>query len=84
MNSVVKESIPLEVVTTAQRLVQNGSIIMAGYFMLTYFKRCWKVDEDLAKFYTTKWFEKYFPNQLEKHRQKVNSLKTKKDTKKVS
>lgn len=71
MKKIIKKTIPLDVITTAQRLVENDSIVIAGYFMLTYFKRCWKVDEELAKVYVTKWFERNYPSQLHKHKSRI-------------
>jgi hypothetical protein len=59
---------PEELLRLLQQLVQNGQFRMAGRVLHTYFRRCWKENEQVATYYIVKWFEKNFPIQLEKHK----------------
>lgn len=60
--------LPEQLLRLLQQLVQNGQVMMAGRVLYTFFCRCWKENEQVASYFTVKWFEKNFPVQLEKHK----------------
>jgi hypothetical protein len=57
-----------ELITLLKRLVANGSIRIAGTVLFVYFKRCWQIDDELAAHYVIRYFQKYYPHQLDNHR----------------
>jgi len=60
-------NIPDVLIEALKQLTKNGDIKMAGLLLNMYFIRNWKVKEPIAKHYTIKWFEKYFPNELKRY-----------------
>lgn len=52
-----------------KQLVINDSIRIAGTMLFVYFKRNWRIDDELAAHYVVRYFQKYFPNQLSRHKQ---------------
>lgn len=66
MTNHVKQ-LPDDLTTLLKQLVRNGQLLMAGLTLKTYFIRCWKVDVQLSGYYVRRYFEKYFPYELEKH-----------------
>ncbi|WP_159887561.1 hypothetical protein [Paenibacillus puerhi] len=68
---IVKKGLPEELATLLRQLVVNGSIRIAGTTLFVYFKRCWQLDDDLAAYYMRRYFEKYYGNQLQRHRERT-------------
>jgi hypothetical protein len=66
-----KKEIPEEVRVQLQRLVIQGQIMVAGAMLNTFFRRVWKIEDLLALQYVKRYFQKYFPVQLEKHRKRM-------------
>ncbi|MED1602409.1 hypothetical protein [Alkalihalophilus marmarensis] len=64
-----KRELPDPLIESLTRLTKNSDIVMAGRLLNMYFIRQWKVDEQLAKYYTLKWFEKNYPSELKRYRQ---------------
>lgn len=61
-----KEGISEALTVTLRKLVMNGHYSMAGTVLYVYFKRCWKLEDDLAGYYVVRYFSKYFPTQWAK------------------
>lgn len=64
-----QEVISEDMTALLKQLVINGSLHVAGIVLLVYFKRVWKIDDDLAAHYVVRYFQKHFPKQLARHRQ---------------
>jgi len=58
-----KQGLPEELTVTLRQLVMNGHFRMAGTLLYVYFKRCWKLEDDLAGYYVVRYFAKHFPKQ---------------------
>jgi hypothetical protein len=69
MEEQKKQTIPEELTTLLRQLVVNGSIRIAGIVLYVYFRRCWKLGDELAAYYVVRYFKKYYPRQLSKHQQ---------------
>lgn len=66
-----KREIPEEVRVQVQRLTVQGQIMVAGAMLNTFFRRVWKVEDELASQYVKRYFQKYYPVQLEKHQKRM-------------
>ena len=53
-----------------KQLVANDSFRVAGTVLYVYFRRIWKIDDELAAYYVVRYFQKYFSQQLSRHHQK--------------
>lgn len=62
-----KKGLPENLITTLRQLVMNGHIQMAGTVLYVYFKRSWKLDDQLSAYYVSRYFTKYFPSQVAKN-----------------
>jgi len=56
------------------RLIQQKQIIIAATLLKAFFKRVWQIEDQLASYYVTRYFQKYHSTQLEKYLKK--KLKT--------
>jgi hypothetical protein len=66
-----RRGLPEELQTLLKQLVVNGSIRIASTLLYAWFRRCWELDDETAATYMVKYFERYFPKQLSRHKQKV-------------
>ena len=67
---VVKRGLSEELAQLLRQLVQQRQIRMAGTVLYVYLRRNWQLDDEDAAFFMLRYFQKYFPSQLEKHQQK--------------
>lgn len=68
---VVKKGLPEDVSTALKQLVMNGHFSMAGRVLLTYCRRTYGVDEETAARWTVAYFQREFPQQLQRHRKRL-------------
>ncbi|OBZ17103.1 hypothetical protein [Bacillus sp. FJAT-26390] len=68
---VVKKGLPDDVSTVLKQLVMNGHFSMAGRVLLTYCRRTYDVDEETAARWTVVYFQREFPQQLQKYRKRL-------------
>ncbi|MNC57094.1 hypothetical protein D3C75_1067330 [compost metagenome] len=69
-----KEGLSEALTVTLRQLVMNGHYSMAGTVLYVYFKRFWKLEDELATHYVSRYFAKYFPNHLVKHQKQAGRL----------
>jgi len=65
---VVKCGLSEELTTVLKQLVMNGSIRVAGTLLYTYCQRFYQVDEATAIRWMIAYFNREFPQQLQRHR----------------
>ncbi len=68
---VVKKGLPAEMQELLKQLVMNGGIRMAGTVLYTYCRRMYQVDDDTAARWMVAYFEREFPRQLKRHRDRI-------------
>jgi hypothetical protein len=68
---VVKKGLPEDVSTALKQLVMNGHFSMAGRVLSTYCRRIYGVDEETAARWTVAYFQREFPQQLQRHRKRL-------------
>lgn len=61
-------TLPNELIDLIKQLVSQKHIRIAGTVLYVYFCRVWKTNDNLAAYYVTRYFQKYFPTQLDKHK----------------
>jgi hypothetical protein len=66
-----KRKLPEDLIVLLKRLVQQGQIRIAGTLLYVYFRRSWQLEDDIAAYYMTRYFEKYHSDHLQKHRQRM-------------
>lgn len=49
----------------------QGEIRIAGTLLYVYFRREWKLEDNIAAYYITRYFEKYHGEHLKKHQQRM-------------
>jgi hypothetical protein len=59
-----------ELTALLRKLVSNGSIRIAGTLLYVYFIRNWKINDELAAYYVTRYFQKYYSTQFKRYQQK--------------
>ena len=62
-----KREIAENMIVLIRQLVMQNQLVMAAHVLGVYFKRVWKIDEELALRYVRGYFAKYYPKQLERH-----------------
>lgn len=68
---VVKKGLPDEVSTLLKQLVMNGHFCMAGRVLHAYCCRTYSVDEETAARWIVVYFQREFPQQLQKHQKRL-------------
>lgn len=68
---VVKRGLPSEMQELLKQLVMNGGIRMAGIVLYAYCLRMYRVDEETAARWMVSYFDREFPQQLQRHRNRI-------------
>ncbi|WP_082451902.1 hypothetical protein [Paenibacillus ihuae] len=61
-----------EITVLLRQLVMQNQLSMAGQVLKVYFKRHWKLSEELSNKYVRGYFSKYYPKQLERHLKRLH------------
>lgn len=69
-----KKGLSEALTVTLRQLVMNGHYSMAGMVLYVYFKRYWKLEDELAAYYVSRYFAKYFPTICHKHLKQMEQL----------
>lgn len=67
----VKKGLPVEMEELLKQLVMNGDIRMAGIVLFAYCRRMYQVDEGTAARWMVAYFEREFPRQLQRYRNRI-------------
>lgn len=61
-----------EMTVLMRQLVMQNQLSMAGQVLKVYFKRHWKISEELSNKYVRGYFSKYYPKQLERYLKRLH------------
>ncbi|WP_252361597.1 hypothetical protein [Paenibacillus terrae] len=71
MQMVVRKGLPDDMQELLKQLVMNGGIRMAGTVLYTYCRRMYQVDDYTAARWMMAYFQREFPQHLQRHRTKA-------------
>jgi hypothetical protein len=66
-----KPKLPEDLIVLLRQLVKQGQISIAAIVLSVYFRREWRLDDDMAGFYTRRYFEKHYSDYVRKHRERM-------------
>jgi hypothetical protein len=66
-----KRKLPDELIVLLRQLVKQEQIHIAAVVLSVYFRREWRLEVDVAGYYTRRYFEKHYSDYVRKHRQQV-------------
>jgi hypothetical protein len=66
-----KQKLPEDLIVLLRQLVVQGQIRIGGTLLFVYLKREWHLEDELAAYYMRRYFEKYYGDHVQKHRQRM-------------
>lgn len=68
---VVKKGLPIEMQELLKQLVMNGHFRIAGVVLYAYCRRMYQADDETAARWMVAYFQREFPEQLQRHRMRI-------------
>lgn len=66
-----KRQLTEEIEVLIRQLVMQNQMVMASQVLIAYINRTWKVDQDQAKYFMIKYFEKFYSNEVKIFQQRL-------------